>query len=279
MRMPTIALVGIVSLPILACGGGDLLLPSSGQPSQLRLVSGDLQQAQTGATLPDPLVVEAVDANGRPVAGSRILFRFELDPAGAQVSPDTAETNASGRAAAQVRLGGEAGGQPVEAVVVDGPSGLRVRFLLTAIAPNPGGGDDGGGDDGGEDGGDGDGGNGGEGGGDGGDGDGGDGDGGGEGDGDGGGDDGNGGEGGDEGDGGDNGDGGGNDDGGSGNGGDDGGDGGDDGGGGDNGGGNGSGDDDDDGGGGDDDGDKGVDDDDKDDDDSSGRGKGRDGND
>ena len=153
MRMPTIALVGIASLPVLACGGGDLLLPSSGQPSQLRLVSGDLQQAQTGATLPDPLVVEAVDASGRPVAGSRILFRFELDPAGAQVSPDTAETNASGRAAAQVRLGGEAGGQPVEAVVVDGPSGLRVRFLLTAIAPNPGDGGDGGDGDGGDGGG------------------------------------------------------------------------------------------------------------------------------
>src|SRR5687768_7848598 len=135
MRAHTIALCGLATLSVLACGGSDLLLPSSSAPAELRLISGDLQQAQTGSRLPDPLVVEALDGTGRPVVGSRILFRFELDLDGAEVSPDTAETNESGRAAAQVRLGGEPGGHPVEAIVVDGPTGLRVRFLLTAVAP------------------------------------------------------------------------------------------------------------------------------------------------
>lgn len=146
-------LVGLALLPIAACGGDDLLLPSSGAPAELRLVSGDLQQAEVGTTLPDPLVVEALDANGRPVAGSSILFRFELDIDGGRVSPDTVQTNDSGLATAQVRLGEDPGAHPVEAVVVDGPSGLRVRFLLTALAPEPpqpprdggGGGDDDGG--------------------------------------------------------------------------------------------------------------------------------------
>lgn len=130
-------LVGLALLPIAACGGDDLLLPSSGAPAELRLVSGDLQQAEVGTTLPDPLVVEALDANGRPVAGSSILFRFELDIDGGRVSPDTVQTNDSGLATAQVRLGEDPGAHPVEAVVVDGPSGLRVRFLLTALAPEP----------------------------------------------------------------------------------------------------------------------------------------------
>jgi hypothetical protein len=151
MRTHTIALYGLGSLSLFACGGGDLLLPGSTAPAELRLVSGDLQQAQTGAKLPDPLVVEAVDAKGRPVAGSRVLFRFEVSAEGGEVSPDTAQTNESGRAAAQVRLGAEPGGHPVEAVVVDGPTGLRVRFLLTAVARTPGGGG-GGGEDGGDDG-------------------------------------------------------------------------------------------------------------------------------
>jgi hypothetical protein len=178
MRAYAITLLGS-TLAVAACGGGDLLLPTSTTPAQLRLVSGDLQQAQTGTTLPDPLVVEALDAGGRPVVGSRILFRLEVDRAGAKVNPDTAQTDESGRATAEVRLG-EPGGHPVEAVVVDAPTGLRVRFLLTAIAPAPappppdggddddgdggnggngggggggGGGGDGGGDDGDDDGG------------------------------------------------------------------------------------------------------------------------------
>jgi hypothetical protein len=147
---------GLAALALPACGGGDLLLPSSGVPAELRLVSGDLQQAEAGSPLPDPLVVAAVDGNGRPVQGSSILFRFELSSDGGQVNPDTVLTNEEGRATAQVRLGSEVGAHPVEAVVVDGPTGLRVRFLLTALQPDrgpTGGGGDGGGGGGGDDGG------------------------------------------------------------------------------------------------------------------------------
>ncbi|HEU5041547.1 MAG TPA: hypothetical protein VFT84_12030 [Gemmatimonadales bacterium] len=139
------ALGSLTALLLLACGGDDLLLPSSGTPAELRLVSGDLQQAEAGSPLPDPLIVAAVDAKGRPVEGSRILFRFELDTDGGQVNPDTVQTDASGQATAEVRLGSEVGAHPVEAIVVDGPTGLRVRFLLTALQPEPVGGGGGGG--------------------------------------------------------------------------------------------------------------------------------------
>lgn len=144
---------GLACLPLAACGGGDLLLPSSAAPAELRAVSGDLQQGEAGTQLPEPLVVLAVDANGRPVAGSSILFRFERDGDGGEVNPNTVETDESGLATATVRLGDEPGGHPVEAMVVDGPGGLRVRFLLTALAPTPPGGGGGGGGGGGNGGG------------------------------------------------------------------------------------------------------------------------------
>jgi hypothetical protein len=169
MRAGSLAFRSALPLLVLACGGDDLLLPSSGAPASLRLVSGDLQQGLTGIMLPEPLVVEALDRTGRPVEGSRILFRFQAATEGAQVSPDTAVTNAEGQAEAEVRLGQAPGGHPVEAIVVNGDLDLAVRFLLTALTrpapPDPpdggdgdgggagGGGDDDDGDDGGDDGG------------------------------------------------------------------------------------------------------------------------------
>ncbi len=99
--IPQGLLGGLASSILLACGGDDLLLPSSGVPANLRLVSGDLQQAEAGTDLPDPLVVEATDAEGRPVAGSRIVFRFEIMVQGGRVSPDTAETDELGLAAGE----------------------------------------------------------------------------------------------------------------------------------------------------------------------------------
>jgi hypothetical protein len=121
-------------LLLAACGGGDLLLP--GGPALLRLVSGDLQEAEAGARLPNPLVVAVEDATGRPVSGSRILFRFELASDGGEVNPDTVQTDSTGQATATVRLGDDPGAHPVEATVVDA-TGLRVRFILTALTPEP----------------------------------------------------------------------------------------------------------------------------------------------
>ncbi|HYC33405.1 MAG TPA: hypothetical protein VEB59_14050, partial [Gemmatimonadales bacterium] len=155
MRNRSIALPFVVfsaSLSMAACGGGDLVLPP-GAPATVRAVSGDLQEGETGQRLPDPLVVAVEDQGGRPIAGSRIVFRFELASDGGQVTPDTVQTDEQGLATATVRLGQEPGAHPVEAVVVDA-TGLRVRFILTAFAPAPrpptsgsgGGGDDGGGD-------------------------------------------------------------------------------------------------------------------------------------
>jgi hypothetical protein len=140
-------LAGGLLLPLLAaaCGGDDLLLPGTGSPTGLQAVSGDGQEAEVGATLPDPLVVRASDASGRPVQGTLIVFRFDGD-GGGEVAPDTARTDFEGRAAAEVQLGTTSGAQLVKAAVVEGPADLVVTFQLTAVDPsNPGDGGGGGG--------------------------------------------------------------------------------------------------------------------------------------
>jgi uncharacterized membrane protein YgcG len=143
-----------------ACGGDDLVLPSDpndGVPVELRALSGDGQTAVAGDPVRHPLVVLALDHHDRPVPGAVIVFQFVDPPAGAEIAPPNTETDSTGRASAAVKLGRPAGDQPVEARLADPASDLSVRFLLTALQPNRGGG----GDDDGDGGNDGDGGDGG----------------------------------------------------------------------------------------------------------------------
>jgi hypothetical protein len=132
---------------LVACAGGDLLLPDDRAPVQLRAVSGDGQSAVAGTTIPHPLVVEALDRAGRPVEGAVILFQFVDPPNGALIAPAAPETDPEGRAVVEVTLGRPAGDQPVDARLDDPDRELRVRFLLTAIQSNNGGGGGGDGDD------------------------------------------------------------------------------------------------------------------------------------
>jgi hypothetical protein len=133
--------LGTILLPgLVACAGGDLLLPDDRAPVQLRAVSGDGQSAVAGTTVPHPLVVEALDRAGRPVEGAVILFQFVDPPNGAVIAPAAPETDPEGRAAVEVTLGRPAGDQPVDARLGDSDRDLRVRFLLTAIQSNNGGG-------------------------------------------------------------------------------------------------------------------------------------------
>ena len=139
---------GAALITLLAgCAGDDLLLPKDGVPSELRLVSGDQQSAPAGDPVEDPLIVEALDGVGRPVPGAVIVFEFVDPPTGAELAPANTETDAAGRASAEVTLGAPAGDQSVEARLADPASDLRVQFRLTALRPNGGGGGEGGGDD------------------------------------------------------------------------------------------------------------------------------------
>ncbi|HEX5963408.1 MAG TPA: hypothetical protein VFY42_06765, partial [Gemmatimonadales bacterium] len=103
----------LVLLAFVACGGEDLLLPSSGQPASIAAVSGSGQNGTVGQPLPLPFVVEVTDPEGRPVEGVEVVF---VAPAGAALAPnDTMLTGADGRTSVQYTLATASGDQAIEA--------------------------------------------------------------------------------------------------------------------------------------------------------------------
>ena len=123
-----------LALAVLACAGGDLTLPNNGAPVELTAVSGDGQQATIGSRLPRPLVAQVTDAAGRPVAAVPLVFRFQTAVPDAEITPSSVQTDSTGRASVEVRLGSTTGPQTIEATFAPaaGP-GVRATFGVTAL--------------------------------------------------------------------------------------------------------------------------------------------------
>ena len=121
-----------------ACGGGgDLLLPGSAEPANVTIV-GSGQSGRVGEALPQPLVAQVTDANGRPIDGATVVFAL-TDPApGASLTPDTARTDADGQASVTVTLGTRPGAQEgqAQALGANGSPAATGNFTLTALAEN-----------------------------------------------------------------------------------------------------------------------------------------------
>jgi hypothetical protein len=121
-------------LAVLACGGGDLTLPGQvGPPADLLRVSGDSQSAKAGDTVPVPLVVRLVDAQGNPVPAGAVTW--VIGAGGGSVSPATVQTDTAGLGSTRLTLGPSPGVNTVNAVV----SGVDV-VPFTASATGGGGG-------------------------------------------------------------------------------------------------------------------------------------------
>jgi hypothetical protein len=139
--------VAAVTLTLIGCSGGDLTLPGPGQgglgqPAELKMVSGDGQQAEVGTVLDDPLTVQVLDERSQPVPGVRVQFGLLGDLSGAAVDPASIETDEEGRAAAIVRLGEQPGEQVIVAAVANTQvPDLRAQFSVTAVPPSGGDGD------------------------------------------------------------------------------------------------------------------------------------------
>lgn len=100
----------------------------AGEPDALRLVSGDLQTGRRNRTLPAPVVVLVVDANGTPVPGVRVAWTANM---GGEWDPAQSTTDATGRTSSQWRLGNPLGTQNGQATVTSKES---VTVAFTAIA-------------------------------------------------------------------------------------------------------------------------------------------------
>ena len=103
--------------------------------ARVRIVAGNLQSGVIGTPLPQPLVVELLDAAGQPVAGKPVFFRLAgndgaLDGGRRQLA---VVSGAAGRAQCHFTLGGRAGvaNQVVEASAADfaGPAVFTASAL------------------------------------------------------------------------------------------------------------------------------------------------------
>jgi hypothetical protein len=119
-----------------ACGeGGDLLLPGSGAPAAISVISGGGQSGRVGEAVPDSIVVAVADGEGRPVQGATVVFSF-VDAPGAVIDPDTATTNSAGQTWAHAVLGTRVGTQQgqVQVLTTDGSDPPTTSFTLTALS-------------------------------------------------------------------------------------------------------------------------------------------------
>ena len=98
-------------------------------PRSLTKPSGDEQQSEPGAELPEPLVVSVLDQNGSALPGAVVTFALTGD--GGTLSAVTDTTDAEGRAATILTLGEELGAYTVVATVADLEP---VTFTATAKA-------------------------------------------------------------------------------------------------------------------------------------------------
>lgn len=119
---------------LIGCGGEDLVLPSEGEPAEIVIVQGDNQNGRVGEVLAQPVVVEVTDGTGRPVAGARVVYELE----GADPRPDTATTDGSGLASAEIVLGPDVGPATGEIRVVapESPVEVQTSFSATALPAN-----------------------------------------------------------------------------------------------------------------------------------------------
>jgi hypothetical protein len=129
-----VPLTGLAAVA-LGCGGSDLTLPSGSEPSALAVVAGNNQTAPGGQMVPEPLVVQATDPAKRPVGQVRVAF--VVTAGGGATSPDTAITDADGRASSRWTLGMTPGVQGVEARIV-GSNPVSATFTGTASSTSTG---------------------------------------------------------------------------------------------------------------------------------------------
>jgi PKD repeat protein len=103
---------------------------TAGNAARVIVVDGNGQQAAPGATLPEPLVVQVLDAENNPIVNRAVTW--VVGTGGGSVSPATSNTDGQGMATTQWTLGPEPGPNTVSAVV----SGVGIgAFNATATAP------------------------------------------------------------------------------------------------------------------------------------------------
>ena len=132
MRNLRLFALTVAAPALLSCGGGDLVLPSEGEPAVVSIVQGDSLSGRVGEVLAEPLIVEVIDGADRPVAGATVVVEIE----GAVATPDTITTEGDGRASAEITLGSQVGAATglVRVIAPESPVDVEADFTVIALA-------------------------------------------------------------------------------------------------------------------------------------------------
>jgi hypothetical protein len=132
MRPARFLPTGFAAAALLSCGGGDLVLPSEGEPASITIVQGDSLTGRVGERLAEPLVIEVLDGVKRPVPSARVV----IDLTGASAEPDTLTTDELGMGTAEITLGSQIGETEgtVRVIAPESPAEVRAGFTLVALA-------------------------------------------------------------------------------------------------------------------------------------------------
>ena len=107
------------------------------RPAEIKIVQGDNQTVEVGSELPEPIVVEVLDDEGKPLEGQEVTFLAED---GAGVFPNDTRTRKiltddEGRAETKFLVGKKSGDKKIT-ISLDG-SDIQSRSLLITAKPGP----------------------------------------------------------------------------------------------------------------------------------------------
>lgn len=127
----SVVLTLAATLLVWACSDGTA--PSEPAPALLQVSAGDGQHAPAGMELPQPVIVQVLDASQRPLVGVHIAWTLQMG-AGDVITPESETTDANGNVQARWRLDTSTG---THILVVTANGGITAHASAFADAHPP----------------------------------------------------------------------------------------------------------------------------------------------
>ena len=130
LRNPVSYASAYTHIPAIQARGTKVLFDNRSYRSLVK-ISGDTQGTEAGESLANPLIVQVVDAHGKPMPG--MIVTFDVSQGGGTLSTTTATTNSEGKAQTTLRLATTPGTNTVFVTAI----GILSSVTFTANGTGP----------------------------------------------------------------------------------------------------------------------------------------------